>query len=162
MSISPCVVPRPTLKRIALMPTSGTTPIACRTGSKLGPSIRTRASGQGQAMYRERLGSRLAHVDRHLTQSAYMLGEHFSLADAYLFVWTIFPLGSCLWRRVLNLVCAHAGPGGHQKFEMRPTWGSGTLRSGTKELGLLFHFAGCCFPCRDAPRGQRAAIQASR
>src|SRR5262245_58012720 len=53
-------------------------------------------------MYRERLGSRLAHVDRHPTQCAYVLGEHFSLADAYLFVWTVLPLGLCLWRRVLN------------------------------------------------------------
>src|SRR5215471_719013 len=91
------------------------------------------------------------------TQSAYMLGEHFSLADAYLFVWTILPLASCPWRRVLNRVCAHALPRARQKFEMIPTWGSGTLRSGTKELGLLSHFAGCCFPCRAAPRGQRAA-----
>ena len=37
-------------------------------------------------MYRERLASRLGHVDQHLAQNQYMLGEHFSLADAYLFV----------------------------------------------------------------------------
>lgn len=50
------------------------------------PLFHPTTSEQGQAMYRERLGSRLAHVEGHLTQSAYMLGERFSLADAYLFV----------------------------------------------------------------------------
>ena len=33
-----------------------------------------------------RLASRLGHVDRHLSQHEYMLGKHFSLADAYLLV----------------------------------------------------------------------------
>ena len=50
------------------------------------PLFHPTTSEQGRAMYRERLGSRLAHVDRHLTKSTYMLGERFSLADAYLFV----------------------------------------------------------------------------
>jgi glutathione S-transferase len=37
-------------------------------------------------MYRDRLASRLGHVDQHLSQHEYMLGRQFSLADAYLFV----------------------------------------------------------------------------
>jgi glutathione S-transferase len=37
-------------------------------------------------MYRERLASRLGHVDRHLSQQEYVLGNQYSLADAYLLV----------------------------------------------------------------------------
>jgi glutathione S-transferase len=43
-------------------------------------------SEPAQAMYRERLALRLGYVDCHLAQHRFMLGEHFSLADAYLFV----------------------------------------------------------------------------
>jgi glutathione S-transferase len=39
-----------------------------------------------KAMHRERLRTRLDHIERHLTHREYMLGEHFSLADAYIFV----------------------------------------------------------------------------
>jgi glutathione S-transferase len=50
------------------------------------PLFHSTTSEPAKTMYRERLASRLGHVDRHLVQNQYMLGEHFSLADAYLFV----------------------------------------------------------------------------
>jgi glutathione S-transferase len=39
-----------------------------------------------KAIFRQRLDSRLAHVEQHLLQNAYLLGDDFSIADAYLFV----------------------------------------------------------------------------
>ena len=39
-----------------------------------------------KVMHRERLGTRLAHIERRLTSREYILGEHFSLADAYIYV----------------------------------------------------------------------------
>jgi glutathione S-transferase len=50
------------------------------------PLFHASTSEPAKTMYRERLATRLGHVDRHLAQNQYMLGEHFSLADAYLFV----------------------------------------------------------------------------
>lgn len=44
------------------------------------------ASDTMKAIHRERLGIRLGHIERHLTGRDYMLGEHFSLADAYIYV----------------------------------------------------------------------------
>jgi glutathione S-transferase len=44
-----------------------------------------------KAIFRRRLDSRLAHVEQHLAQNAYLLGDDFSIADVYLFVvsnWT--------------------------------------------------------------------------
>jgi glutathione S-transferase len=69
------------------------------------------ASESMKAMHRERLAMRLAHIERHLTHREYMLGEHFSLADAYVFVvlnWSraaaidlsLFPLLLALRKRV--------------------------------------------------------------
>ena len=69
------------------------------------------ASESMKVMHRERLGMRLAHIERHLTHREYMLGEHFSLADAYVFVvlnWaraaaidlSLFPLLLALRKRV--------------------------------------------------------------
>jgi glutathione S-transferase len=37
-------------------------------------------------MHRERLGTRLGHIEQHLTHREYMLGERFSLADTYVYV----------------------------------------------------------------------------
>jgi glutathione S-transferase len=37
-------------------------------------------------IFRERLASRLAHVDHHLVQNQYLVGTDFSVADVYLFV----------------------------------------------------------------------------
>jgi glutathione S-transferase len=39
-----------------------------------------------KAMFHRRLDSRLAYVERHLSQNAYLLGNYFSIADVYLFV----------------------------------------------------------------------------
>ena len=50
------------------------------------PLFHATTSDLAKAMYRERLGSRVAHLNRHLAQKEYMLGESFSLPDAYLFV----------------------------------------------------------------------------
>jgi glutathione S-transferase len=44
------------------------------------------ASETQKAMHRERLNIRLAHIERHLTNRECMLGEQFSLADAYIYV----------------------------------------------------------------------------
>jgi glutathione S-transferase len=64
-----------------------------------------------KAMHRERLGTRLAHIERNLRTREHMLGEQFSLADAYIYVvlnWsraaavdlTSFPLLLALRKRV--------------------------------------------------------------
>lgn len=39
-----------------------------------------------KTIFRRRLDSRLAHVEQHLLQRAYLLGNDFSIADVYLFV----------------------------------------------------------------------------
>jgi glutathione S-transferase len=39
-----------------------------------------------KVVFRRRLDSRLAHVEQHLLQNAYLLGDDFSIADVYLFV----------------------------------------------------------------------------
>jgi glutathione S-transferase len=43
-------------------------------------------SEDAKTMHRERLVMRLAHIERHLTHREYILGEHYSLADAYIYV----------------------------------------------------------------------------
>jgi glutathione S-transferase len=50
------------------------------------PLFHPTTSEPAKAVYRERLAVRLGRVDGHLTRNEYMLGGHFSLADAYLFV----------------------------------------------------------------------------
>lgn len=47
-------------------------------------------------IFRRRLDSRLAHVEQHLADNAYILGNDFSIGDAYLFV-------VLLWARPANL-----------------------------------------------------------
>jgi glutathione S-transferase len=39
-----------------------------------------------KTIFHRRLDSRLAHVERHLVQNEYLLGNDFSIADVYLFV----------------------------------------------------------------------------
>jgi glutathione S-transferase len=41
---------------------------------------------EAKKLFRERLGTRFAHVDKHLAANEYVLGKDFSVADAYLFV----------------------------------------------------------------------------
>jgi glutathione S-transferase len=50
------------------------------------PLFHPMTSDAAKTIYRERLASRVAHIDRHLARNEYMLGESFSLADMYLFV----------------------------------------------------------------------------
>jgi glutathione S-transferase len=40
---------------------------------------------EAKKIFRERLGTRFAHVDKHLADNDYLLGKEFSVADAYLF-----------------------------------------------------------------------------
>ena len=44
------------------------------------------ASESTKVSHRERLGIRLGHIEGHLGHREYMMGERFSLADAYIFV----------------------------------------------------------------------------
>jgi len=52
----------------------------------------------GRDVFRARLSSRFAHVDRHLAENEYLLGPAYSIADAHLYVvsnwasWTNFDL----------------------------------------------------------------------
>ncbi|HZT46863.1 MAG TPA: glutathione transferase GstA [Hyphomicrobiaceae bacterium] len=41
---------------------------------------------EAKAIFRERLASRFAHLDKHLASNDYLMGKDFSVADAYLFV----------------------------------------------------------------------------
>jgi glutathione S-transferase len=40
---------------------------------------------EAKAIFRERLGTRFAHADKHLVRNEHLLGKDFSVADAYLF-----------------------------------------------------------------------------
>lgn len=47
---------------------------------------------EAKAIFRDRLATRFAHVDKHLAGNDYLMGKTFSVADAYLFVvsgWTV-------------------------------------------------------------------------
>jgi len=41
---------------------------------------------EAKKIFRERLAARFAHLDKHLAKNEYLLGDAFSVADAYLFV----------------------------------------------------------------------------
>lgn len=43
---------------------------------------------EAKALFVEQLGQRFDHVERHLAQHDYLMGERFTVADAYLFVTT--------------------------------------------------------------------------
>jgi glutathione S-transferase len=40
---------------------------------------------EAKKIFRDRLGTRFAYVDKHLTSNDYLLGKDYSVADAYLF-----------------------------------------------------------------------------
>jgi glutathione S-transferase len=40
---------------------------------------------EAKKYFRERLGTRFAHLDKHLASNDYLMGKSFSVADAYLF-----------------------------------------------------------------------------
>jgi glutathione S-transferase len=50
------------------------------------PLFLDRLPESAKAVFRERLATRLAHVDHHLAHNEYLLGSNFSVADVYLFV----------------------------------------------------------------------------
>ena len=41
---------------------------------------------EAKKIFRERLGTRFAHLDKHFASNEYLMGKNFSVADAYLFV----------------------------------------------------------------------------
>ena len=41
---------------------------------------------EAKAIFRDRIGTRFAYVDKHLADNPYLMGKNFSVADAYLFV----------------------------------------------------------------------------
>ena len=43
-------------------------------------------ANEPRVVFRERLASRFAHLDKHLASNDYLMGKDFSVADAYLFV----------------------------------------------------------------------------
>jgi glutathione S-transferase len=47
---------------------------------------------EAKTIFRDRLATRFAYVDKHLATHKYLMGDHFTVADAYLFVvsnWTV-------------------------------------------------------------------------
>ena len=56
-----------------------------------GPLLRPGGAEDAKAAAREKLGLRLSYVARHLASRQYLVGEHFTVADAYLYTvltWT--------------------------------------------------------------------------
>ena len=64
---------------------------------------------EAKKIFRERLATRFAHLDKHLAGNDYLMGKEFSVADAYAFVvsnWAgrvdvdLSPFGNVLaWRK---------------------------------------------------------------
>ena len=55
------------------------------------PLFHPKATDDWKAVVRERLGERYAYVDRHLAKNKFLMGDQFTVADAYLFTvagWT--------------------------------------------------------------------------
>ncbi|MEZ5565655.1 MAG: glutathione transferase GstA [Gammaproteobacteria bacterium] len=85
----------------ALAPPAGTLPryrlmewlnfITSELHKGFGPLLRPGASEDAKATSRDRLGQRLAYVANHLASRQYLVGDHFTVADAYLYTvltWT--------------------------------------------------------------------------
>jgi glutathione S-transferase len=60
------------------------------------PLFNAKAPEETKTMQREYLAKRIAHVARHLDGKPYLMGEHFTVADAYLF--TVLS-----WSRLVNV-----------------------------------------------------------
>jgi len=84
-----------------LAPPAGTMPryrvlewlsfISSELHKSFGPLLRPGASEDVLAATREKLGRRLSHAANHLASRQYLVGEHFTIADAYLYTvltWT--------------------------------------------------------------------------
>jgi glutathione S-transferase len=57
----------------------------------LSPMIAGKLNDESKAVFRERLASRIDHLNKHLATSDFLLGKNFSIADAYCFTtlrWT--------------------------------------------------------------------------
>jgi glutathione S-transferase len=80
-------------------------------------------SEEAKKIFRERLGSRFAHVDKHLADNQYLVDKDFSVADAYLFVvsnWARGRHGSVVVCQRSRLAQAHPrAPGCAGRFEGR-------------------------------------------
>ena len=50
------------------------------------PLFHPQIPDSAKSIFHERLASRLTHVERHLAQNEYLMGDDFSVADVYLFV----------------------------------------------------------------------------
>jgi glutathione S-transferase len=87
----------------ALAPPAGTLPryrliewlsfIASELHKSFGPLLRPGVAEEAKAEARDRLAPRLAHVAQHLASRQYLVGDHFTVADAYLYTvltWTRF------------------------------------------------------------------------
>ena len=53
-----------------------------------GPLFYKGISEQSRGVFRSRLAPRLVHLDRHLADNAYLVGNHFTIADAHSFTVT--------------------------------------------------------------------------
>jgi glutathione S-transferase len=90
------------------------------------PLFHTTTSDTARTMYRERLASRLGHVDRHLSQREYVLGN-FTLADAYLLV-------VLNWARSLNV---DLSPYPHVLAHRKRVGARPAVRSALRAEGLI-------------------------
>lgn len=70
---------------------------------------------EAKAVYREKLASRFAFVDRELEGKDYVMGEHFSVADAYLFTVTRWTRPMAIDISKFSNLVAH-----HARVEARP------------------------------------------
>lgn len=70
---------------------------------------------EAKAVYREKLASRFAFVDRELEGKDYVMGEHFSVADAYLFTVTRWTKPMAIDISKFPNLLAH-----HARVEARP------------------------------------------
>jgi len=67
--------------------------IAAELHKSFGPLLRPGAAEDAKAAARDRIGQRLAHAANHLASRQYLVGDHFTVADAYLYTiltWTRF------------------------------------------------------------------------
>jgi glutathione S-transferase len=81
-----------------LAPANGTLPryrlqewlsfISTELHRSFSPLFNPKMPDEGKQVYRDRLASRFAWLDGELAGKPYVMGEHFSVADAYLFVVT--------------------------------------------------------------------------
>jgi glutathione S-transferase len=91
------------------------------------PLLHSTTSDAAKTMYRERLASRLGHVDRHLSRQEYMLGRQYSLADGYLLV-------VLNWARSANI---DLSPYPHVRAHRKRVGGRPAARAAMQAEGLI-------------------------